>query len=304
MPTAFQNSVARPSSERFCVGSLRSGRRLDHLELRLLVDLLLQEPVELALQVHVLEPLVARAIGVLHDEKGGERDLFVAAQREPRLQGELQADLGDAREDGGRGGKRNQQGESERRGGPQRFLMSHWRPFRSSGCRTCRTRRTARSCGGCTCPWGRARAPACTRRAPGRIRPWLPGRPPGCCAPARCSVPSRSPARIGRRLRARGPCWRPPAPKAICEVARPCSSSLIPAPSILDVACEHENGWVAARYSPIAGGYYRKSVLEAFSSRRGGPDARDNRIEQGGGRFRAAAAFSDSPAGPRPSRDD
>src|ERR1017187_1267960 len=43
-------------------------RRFDHFELRLLVDLLLQEAVELGLEVDVLETLVARALRVLDDD--------------------------------------------------------------------------------------------------------------------------------------------------------------------------------------------------------------------------------------------
>ena len=189
-------------------GQLDVRRRLDDVELGLLLELLLQEPVELGLDVDVGEALVlAPSSASVTRMNGRERDPLVAAQRQLRLEGKAQLDLIDAGEQPGRR-EQEQRRARRRRGRPARRLGRTGRPFPSSSCRRCRTRRSARSCGGCSCCWARARAPSCTRRAPARSRRSPRGRRRGCCGRARCSGLSGRPARSGTRPRARDPSSR------------------------------------------------------------------------------------------------
>src|SRR5687767_6191556 len=108
---------------------LQVGRQLDHFELRLLLDLLLQETLELRLQVDVLKAPVARLLGLGGDHERREHDLLVAAKRKPRLQRKLEADLRHAGE-GGRGSEGANQHEEER---ASTRLTSHRSPFPWSG---------------------------------------------------------------------------------------------------------------------------------------------------------------------------
>src|SRR5262249_46834399 len=154
----------------------------------LLLELLLEEAVELALEVDVLEPLVARLLGVGDEDERSQGDPLVAAQGQLRFQGEPQLDLLRAREG------RRRRGEETQGEGRRARSTEHWRPSPSSSCTTCRTRRNARSCGGCSCRWERARGLSCTPSMRARSRRWLPARRRGCCARARCPELSRSPA--------------------------------------------------------------------------------------------------------------
>ena len=121
------------------------------------------------------------------DEERGERDLLVAAQRKPRLQGELQPDLATtpAREGAAGGEERNAEGGRAGGGAAPRLRATGGLPGRARVGRVelGEARVVAPDV---VCRSGRARAPSCTPRAPARTRRSPRARRRGCCARARC----------------------------------------------------------------------------------------------------------------------
>ena len=215
-PTDRQNSVARPSSARFCVGSLISGGRLDDLELGLLLHLLLQEPVELRLQVDDWPGACPVALSASVTIRNGAR----ATRSFPRsgrrgFKGRLQPDLGDAR---ARRGRRRASAASARRvaraaAAGRRGRRGAYEPLAAFPGRA-RVGRVELGEARVVAPdvvvvRGELEGLLVFRRAPARNRRSPRGRRRGCCEPARCWAPWRAPARSGRRPRARDPCAPP-----------------------------------------------------------------------------------------------
>ena len=206
---------------------------------------------------------LSRAFSASVDEdERRERDPLVAAQRAAAASaGSFSRTWSTPAQRSTASSARARQPQRERAPRRPRAYGSHRRPFRSSSCRTCRTRRSARSCAGCSSRWDRARAPSCTRRARARTRRSPRARRRGCCGPARCPAPWRSPARSGRPPRARGPSARPRSRRRSASGALPCGSTSVQPDAMTTGRLPRTSATLShAILAPACGGgYYRKA---------------------------------------------
>ena len=268
-PSAMSRTRSRGRARpRFCVGQLQIRRRLDDLELRLLLDLALQEAVELALDVDVLQTLVADLLGFRDNQEGGEHDLLVSPEGEAWLERQPQADLRPPRSS--RGG-REQEKHSDRprgrstRGADRASKDAPGALSPSCGCRRCRTPRIARSCVGCSCPAAiELERLLVLLERPREVSGRLEGDGEVVVRPRVLRDRPRSPSRSGTPPPARAPCARPP-PRTR-SAFRPIRTSSGPRSRPSDR--ESEGGECGVLQSCSNGAHYRKAGASSDCSRR------------------------------------
>ena len=196
-------------------------RRLDDLELRLLLELLLQEAVKLALDVDALEALVARLVRVGDENEGRERDPLVAAQRQLRLEGQAQPHLVDTRKEGDRAEKRRQEGARPR-----------MRPLRRTGglsgrlrVRGVELRETRVVAADVVVVRVQLQRLLVLGERPREIPVGLQSDREVVVGPGVAGLPARSPARSGRPPRATAPSWRPRSRRRVGSTRAPGEST-------------------------------------------------------------------------------